>query len=199
MSFLGIIFNESLNWKTHIETIENKISKNLGLLYKAKPFLNLKCLKQLYFSFIHSYLNYCNIAWASTYMTNIKRLYSKQKHACRIMFGENRYTSVAHRLKEIGALDIFQLNACQILTFMYKVKNGLCPDLFKTKFKEIDHKYETRYSKDAYKIPNAILDTKRFSIRYRGPRLWNNLLSQNLKTETSLHTFRRLLKKFFDR
>ena len=130
MSFLGIIFNESLNWKTHIETIENKISKNLGLLYKAKPFLNLKCLKQLYFSFIHSYLNYCNIAWASTYMTNIKRLYSKQKHACRIMFGENRYTSVAHWLKEVGALDIFQLNACQILTFMYKVKNGLCPDLF---------------------------------------------------------------------
>ena len=48
ISFLGIIFNESLNWRTHIETIENKISKNLGILYKAKPFLNLKCLKQLY-------------------------------------------------------------------------------------------------------------------------------------------------------
>ena len=68
--------------------------------------------------------------------------------------------------------------------------------IYLTKFKEINHKYETRYSKDAYKTPNAILDAKRFSIQYRGPRLWNNLLSQNLKTETSLHTFRRLLKNF---
>ena len=56
MKFLGVILDESLTWKKHIQTIETKISKNLGILYKAKPFLNFSCLKNLYFSYVHSYV-----------------------------------------------------------------------------------------------------------------------------------------------
>ena len=42
----------------------NKISQSLGLLWKEKRTLNADALKCLYFSFIHSYLNYGNIVWA---------------------------------------------------------------------------------------------------------------------------------------
>jgi len=35
MKFLGIIIDEHLNWKEHIKLIENKTSKNLGIMYKA--------------------------------------------------------------------------------------------------------------------------------------------------------------------
>ena len=52
------MMDEHLNWKDHINVIENKLSKNLGLLHKAKLFLNAKAMKSLYFSFIHSYLTY---------------------------------------------------------------------------------------------------------------------------------------------
>ena len=115
---MGVIIDESLNWNKHIKTIENKIAKNIGILYQAKPFLDINSLKKLYFAFVNSYLNYCNIVWASTYKTNLKKIYCKQKHACRIIFGEGRYTSVRHRLKEIGALDVYQLNIYQTLSFM---------------------------------------------------------------------------------
>ena len=50
---------------------KNKISKNLGLLYKAKYYLNKISLLVLYYSFIHTYSNYGNIAWGSTNRTNI--------------------------------------------------------------------------------------------------------------------------------
>ena len=66
--------NQHLSWIDHINPLENKLSKNLGLLYKAKPFLNAKAMKILYFSFFHlsffhhSYLTYGNIAWCSTWM-----------------------------------------------------------------------------------------------------------------------------------
>ena len=66
MKFLGVLLDENMTWRRHIECIESKISKNLGILYKARYVLNLTCTKQLYFSFIHSYLNYGNIAWGST-------------------------------------------------------------------------------------------------------------------------------------
>ena len=198
-SFLGVIIDESLNWTKHIKTIENKVSKNLGILYRAKQYLNLNSLKQLYFAFINSYLNYGNIIWGSTYKSKLKKLYSKQKHACRIIFREDRYTSVHHRLKEIGALDIYQLNTYQTLTFMHQVKHQSCPSLFKSQFFNIDHKYPTRYSRNAFKIPFANLNVKRFSIRYRGPFLWNTVLSDELKNQSSQMSFacfKKTLKKY---
>ena len=38
IKFLGVLLDENLSWKTHIKYIENKISKNIGLLFKARPF-----------------------------------------------------------------------------------------------------------------------------------------------------------------
>ena len=48
IKFLGIIIDENLTWTNHISTIENKISKNIGILYKAKFLLNQTCLKHIY-------------------------------------------------------------------------------------------------------------------------------------------------------
>ena len=57
IKFLGVLSDENLSWKTHIKYIENKISKNIGILFKARPFLNKKSLSSLYYSYIHSYIN----------------------------------------------------------------------------------------------------------------------------------------------
>lgn len=49
IKFLGVLLDENLTWKDHIKIVETKISKNLGLLYRAKTFLNKKSLTALYF------------------------------------------------------------------------------------------------------------------------------------------------------
>ena len=83
IKFLGVLVDEDLTWIDHITLVENKLSKNLGLLHKAKNYLNKKSMVNLYYSFIHSYLNYGNIAWCSTSMTKLKKLLSKQKQPLR--------------------------------------------------------------------------------------------------------------------
>ena len=50
-------------------------------MYRAKPFLDKESLLALYYSYIHSYLNYADLAWDSTFLTNLKKLRSEQKHA----------------------------------------------------------------------------------------------------------------------
>ena len=35
--FLGVWIEENLKWRNHIHTVENKIVKNIGLLYQEKP------------------------------------------------------------------------------------------------------------------------------------------------------------------
>jgi hypothetical protein len=105
----SVILDEHLRWSLHIKSIENKISKNLAMIYRAKPFLSSSSLKSLYFSFIHCYLTYCNIAWASTNHTKLKKLYCKQKHACRIIFGANRTLPCESLLRTLGALNIYKI------------------------------------------------------------------------------------------
>ena len=76
---LGVIVDEHLNWKDQINVIENKLSKNWGLLQKAKQLLNAEAMKNLYFSFIHSYLTYGNVVWYSISMNKLKK-YSVNKN-----------------------------------------------------------------------------------------------------------------------
>ena len=79
--FLGILIDENLISKYHIEHVCNKVSKSIGIMYKSRNILSKRLMKQLYFSFIHSYLNYANTPWASTKKSNLISLYRHQKHA----------------------------------------------------------------------------------------------------------------------
>ena len=86
IKFLGILLDEHLSWKNHISVVENKVSKNIGILNKAKNTFSNGCFKILFSSFVHSYLNYGNIAWGSTSRTKLKKLASKQRQTIRAIY-----------------------------------------------------------------------------------------------------------------
>ena len=88
--FLGILLDENLSWKEHLKYTENRIAKSIGLMYKAKAFLDKVSLLSLYFSDIHSYINYANLTWASTHKTNLKKIHSQQKRAFRIVYNKEK-------------------------------------------------------------------------------------------------------------
>ena len=67
--FLGVLLDKNLSWGKHLKYTENKIAKNIGLMYKTKPFLDKDSLLSLHFSYIHSYINCGNLAWVSTHKT----------------------------------------------------------------------------------------------------------------------------------
>ena len=46
--FLGTIIDENLTWKPHISLITNKISKNIGIVFKVGQFLTKETTKALY-------------------------------------------------------------------------------------------------------------------------------------------------------
>ena len=84
--FLGVILDQSLNWKSHIHNVARKISKSIGIIYKASFCLNEAFLRTLYFSLVYPYLCYCVGVWGSTYPSNpLKRVVTLQKRAIRII------------------------------------------------------------------------------------------------------------------
>ena len=113
IKFLGVMLDEHISWIDHVRTVENKIAKNIGLLYRVSQFLDEDSLKTAYFSYIHSYLNYANIAWASTYATKLKRVYLKQKHAARIVITKDKLIRSKALFENLNALNIYQINIYQ--------------------------------------------------------------------------------------
>ena len=53
IKYLGIYLDEHLNWKTHIAHVQGKLTKNLGILNQLRNYLNLKMLRQLYYTLIY--------------------------------------------------------------------------------------------------------------------------------------------------
>ena len=50
------ILDQNLNWKSDIHIVARKISKSLGIIYKASFCLNEASLRTLYFNLVYPYL-----------------------------------------------------------------------------------------------------------------------------------------------
>ena len=178
--FLGVHIDENLSWKYHIEYVSTKIAKSIGILYKSRHILNKALLKQLYFSFIHSYLNYANIAFASTHKTKLLPLYRQQKHAIRVINFKDRLTHAKPLLVEMRVLSLYEINIFQVLCFMFKCKEKIAPKVFHFLFTlKPENKYTTR-STGILVHPFGKNKFSEFSISSRGPYLWNKLIASNV-------------------
>ena len=71
--FLGVIIDKELTWNEHITYINSKILKGMGMLIKARNYLNKDGLIALYNSFVFPYFTYCNHIWGSTYKSNLSK------------------------------------------------------------------------------------------------------------------------------
>ena len=165
----------------YLNTIENKVSKNIGILYKAKEIINTKGLRNLYYLFIHTFLNYGNLLWGSKHNTNLKKKKKKKKNDSR-QKQENRIINsktvrrTAERLEKLRILNIYKINISQSLIFIFSVKNNTIPYVFHERFTSINHQYPTRLSQNNFSQRKIRLSQTKFAISL-GPRLWNNILT----------------------
>ena len=134
VTFLGVILDENLSWKSHISHIAGKISKSVGIIGRSRPCLTKLALKTLHYSLVYPYFQYCIIVWGSTYPTNLNRLVLLQKRIVRIV---NKKPFDAHTdplfrdLKFLKFIDIYFLHLGKL---MYSYNNNFLP-LLATFFK----------------------------------------------------------------
>ena len=140
-------------------------------MYKAKPFLVKDSLLLLYFSYTHSYIDYANLAWASTHKANLKKIHSQQKHALRIVYNKDRYYHTKELFRYCSVLNVYKLNVLDTSIFIHKIKTGTGHAAFPTTFKVPSHSYATRFSSVNYSKPKTRLRKSRFQISIRGPAI----------------------------
>ena len=126
--------------------LEKKGSKQIGIICRARKYLNNTAMKGLYNAFVHPYLSYSNIIWASTSKSKLSFIHSLQKRAVRIVSYADRKQHSRPLMLNLGILNVYEINIHQIASFMYKVHKKIVPDCLQQHFSPIDHAYPTRHS-----------------------------------------------------
>jgi len=76
--FLGLALDNTLSWRTHIDTIIRKLSSGSFALRVVKPFLSQDSLKIVYYSHFHFVMTYGLIFWGNSHYSNIISDYKKE-------------------------------------------------------------------------------------------------------------------------
>ena len=170
------------------------VSKIVGIIAKARHYLELKNLKELYNTMVYPYLTYCNINWASTYPNRLRSIYIALRKLVKLTtFSSFRETSQP-LFKLLKIMNIYEINLCLIANFMYLHYYGKRPETFDNYFVKNDskHSYNTRSA------PKIHIDFKRtnhgkFTLQYRGAIIWNSL-PNDLKEVKSSNAFKKALR-----
>ena len=134
IKFLGVLIDSHLTWNDHIHSISKKIAKSLGILSRVAYLLPLNIRKNLYYTMIYPYLNYCNIIWASNYPSRLKRLTILQNRAVRFIIGYPSLCRVDFAYKQLGLLKLKLITLYQISEFMFKYSRNQLPPVFNKYF-----------------------------------------------------------------
>ena len=63
IKYLGVIFNDKLYWKFHIQHVSSKLSSGSWPRLELRNYIDITTLKIVYYALIYSYLQYCVSTW----------------------------------------------------------------------------------------------------------------------------------------
>ena len=187
--FLGLIVDDKLTWKCHIDYICGKVSKLIGILIRARKILPICSLITLYNALLSPYFTYCITIWGNTYKTHLKRIEILQKKIIRIITFSQHDAHTRPLFKKVGIMTFKDLYTYFSSMYIYKCINNLTPPSYYHGYK-LSHSARNPRNLQALYCSKKICKT---SLLFSGHSMWNNL-PDNIKYAKSLSSFKSKLK-----
>ena len=143
-------------------------------------------LKQVYYSLIHSYLNYNICSYAGTYDTHLNRLLLLQKRAIRIINYAPRLAHTDPLFFSNGILKIQDLHNLNVALYMFE--HGRSGQYNRS------HSYNTRFRTNLW-LNQSRLTIAQNSISVVGPNLWNSI-PMEIQSKPTRDSFKYFYKKY---
>jgi hypothetical protein len=186
VKYLGIHFDNKLQWRNQIKAIKSKINYKLAKIRPLAKFLDSVDIFMLIRSFIFPYIHYCSPTWSSA----ANHLINQIQSTC------DKTQLFSHKIPKI---DVRQRLNLDLSIIIFKGIHKLSPDYISNQISLTSgiHRYNTRQasSTNIYHVhtPNK-LSTQ--SIKYTAPHLWNSM-PNHIKNEQSFLLFKSKCKKYF--
>ena len=190
-TFLGIIIDNKLSWKSHIDNICNKIIKLIYIIKTIKNLVSTNTLRSIYTSLIQPHLTYGIISWFEPNTNKIRRLTLLQKKAVRLITNSKYNAHTSNLFQKLKILKLDDLFKKQALILYWKYINNSIPPELKSYLQitnEIHHHY-TRHNNSIHlnQITNSIqkqsLNYKLHKIEQETPtELLNHIKTSSLSS-----------------
>ena len=192
--FLGVFIDDQLNFKKHVESLNAKISRNLGILRKIKIFVPLSVLKNIFYALINSHYTYAITAYGFTNSIQLSRLTRLIDRSIKLILDMEHFSLENCKRNKILnfqlALDFFTLIKIQKILFT-ETHNYFTDKLNNY---QIHHTANTRRLYQAHlTIPLMHFTKCQNAFIYQGSHSWNKLPLQ-LREITSSRKFKNKLK-----
>ena len=127
MKYLGVLINQNLSWKYHIDSIITKISENVGLLAKLRHSVPRPIQLDIYKSLIHPYLTYGFAVWGQAIKTYLNKILILQKRALRLLYFADLHDHAIPLFLEANVLPITFLYHESVSSLMCDINNDKAP------------------------------------------------------------------------
>ena len=83
--YLGIIIDDKMSWKDHIDCIYLKIKWNIGTMKRVRRDIPTECLISLYRTLVQPYIRYFNMTWGGSNTSLLDTFQTLQNRAARVL------------------------------------------------------------------------------------------------------------------
>ena len=145
-------------------------------------------------AFITSQFSYCPLIWMFHSRNLNNKINRIHEWALRLVYQNN--LTFSELLDLDNSVKVHQKNLQVLVTEIYKVKNGIAPEMMKNIFELQNTSYNLRSSCSQFRREN--IKTVHYglqSVRYLGPKIWE-LVPNNIKDSNSLSKFKKLIKSW---
>jgi hypothetical protein len=198
--FLGVYFDENLNFKYHIKLLVTKLSKALFFLRSSKNFLTPRALKAVYYSLFHSNLIYCIQIWSCTSQANLNPLIILQKKAIRLISNSKFNAHTEPIFKSLSILPFDKLVLFFNLQTMQHYNQGFLPVSFNNVWINNAARCQNEFmmllrNRENLFTPFVRLTSSSIQPLVVLPRTWANFNNEDVKILRDKQEFKSELKK----
>ena len=198
IKFLGILLDDKLSFKSHINSVICKINGLNGMLYRRRDYIPLNYRKSLYFALVHPRIQYGIEIYGKTTLKLLQPLHISCNRVLRTLQGQSRFYNVKQLYINFNILTVHQLYNYSVCKMIYKCLNynGFMSNATRSIFKslQLNHSYHTRLSNTGYIFSSS---NRVFfkSYVYDLVLIWNQI-PVDIRNSQSLNLFSKQYKSY---
>ena len=193
--YLGVIIDENLKFKSHINKIKTKLSQLCGITFKLTKFLTLDAAKTFYFSMVQSVLSYNIVFWGASSKSLLDALQRKQNIIVRNLFRHHFMDGLctSKLFKAIKVLKISDFHLYSVgLTLFKTIHLNKFPLIYNAIVnQQWTHSYNTRRV-EPFRLPTTRVDPDKNCFLFQALNLFNSL-PRDIREIDKINAFKRKL------
>ena len=192
--FLGVLLDNNLKFKKHVNNLCTKASQKLSALCRVSSFMSTGQQRIIMKAFINSQFGYCPLVWMNHNRKINNRINRIHERAIRVVYNDDNAT-LEQLLGKDNAVKIHDGNLQVLATEMFKVKLDIAPVIMNDVFRIRKNDYNTQKADEfqSHCVKTVHYGTE--TVSFLGPKLWS-ILPNEYKSIININEFKSKIKSW---